>query len=213
MPYSRTRSAFRPTFSNSQWSRTGSTSPSTAAPSAYETGAVFWGEPGTNGQHSFYQLVHQGRSSSRSTSSASRRRRPRSATATTSSCRTSSRRRSARVRQDRGGGTRRGHGRRRRPAPRLRGEPPVERAPRQGAEPVLRSARSWPSTSTACSRRGRSGASTRSISGASRNREGPGAAHRPDHERGRARAPPGSSTNALHPSVPDAQMTCSRGRS
>jgi glucose-6-phosphate isomerase len=26
----------------------------------YETGAVFWGEPGTNGQHSFFQLVHQG---------------------------------------------------------------------------------------------------------------------------------------------------------
>ena len=26
----------------------------------YETGAVIWGEPGTNGQHSFYQLVHQG---------------------------------------------------------------------------------------------------------------------------------------------------------
>ncbi len=26
----------------------------------YETGAVFWGEPGTNGQHSFYQLIHQG---------------------------------------------------------------------------------------------------------------------------------------------------------
>jgi glucose-6-phosphate isomerase len=25
-----------------------------------ETGAVFWGEPGTNGQHSFYQLIHQG---------------------------------------------------------------------------------------------------------------------------------------------------------
>ena len=24
------------------------------------TGAVFWGEPGTNGQHSFYQLIHQG---------------------------------------------------------------------------------------------------------------------------------------------------------
>ena len=28
----------------------------------YETGAVFWGEPGTNGQHSFYQLIHQGTS-------------------------------------------------------------------------------------------------------------------------------------------------------
>src|SRR5579885_1532052 len=26
----------------------------------YETGPVFWGEPGTNGQHSFYQLIHQG---------------------------------------------------------------------------------------------------------------------------------------------------------
>ena len=26
----------------------------------YETGAVYWGEPGTNGQHSFYQLIHQG---------------------------------------------------------------------------------------------------------------------------------------------------------
>jgi glucose-6-phosphate isomerase len=27
---------------------------------SYETGAIFWGEPGTNGQHSFYQLIHQG---------------------------------------------------------------------------------------------------------------------------------------------------------
>jgi glucose-6-phosphate isomerase len=26
----------------------------------YETGAVYWGEPGTNGQHSFFQLLHQG---------------------------------------------------------------------------------------------------------------------------------------------------------
>jgi len=29
-------------------------------PVDYSTGAVFWGEPGTNGQHSFYQLLHQG---------------------------------------------------------------------------------------------------------------------------------------------------------
>jgi glucose-6-phosphate isomerase len=29
-------------------------------PVDYETGAVVWGEPGTNGQHSFYQLIHQG---------------------------------------------------------------------------------------------------------------------------------------------------------
>jgi glucose-6-phosphate isomerase len=26
----------------------------------YGTGAIYWGEPGTNGQHSFYQLIHQG---------------------------------------------------------------------------------------------------------------------------------------------------------
>jgi len=26
----------------------------------YDTSAIYWGEPGTNGQHSFYQLIHQG---------------------------------------------------------------------------------------------------------------------------------------------------------
>jgi len=26
----------------------------------YQTGPIYWGEPGTNGQHSFYQLIHQG---------------------------------------------------------------------------------------------------------------------------------------------------------
>jgi len=29
-------------------------------PVGYDTGAIYWGEPGTNGQHSFYQLIHQG---------------------------------------------------------------------------------------------------------------------------------------------------------
>jgi glucose-6-phosphate isomerase len=29
-------------------------------PVDYQTGPIFWGEPGTNGQHSFYQLLHQG---------------------------------------------------------------------------------------------------------------------------------------------------------
>ena len=32
------------------------------APVDYPTGPVYWGEPGTNGQHSFYQLIHQGTS-------------------------------------------------------------------------------------------------------------------------------------------------------
>jgi glucose-6-phosphate isomerase len=30
------------------------------APVEYQTGPIYWGEPGTNGQHSFYQLIHQG---------------------------------------------------------------------------------------------------------------------------------------------------------
>jgi glucose-6-phosphate isomerase len=29
-------------------------------PVDYATGPVIWGEPGTNGQHAFYQLIHQG---------------------------------------------------------------------------------------------------------------------------------------------------------
>lgn len=29
-------------------------------PTAYQTGQIIWGEPGTNGQHAFYQLIHQG---------------------------------------------------------------------------------------------------------------------------------------------------------
>jgi glucose-6-phosphate isomerase len=30
------------------------------AKASYDTGPIYWGEPGTNGQHSFYQLIHQG---------------------------------------------------------------------------------------------------------------------------------------------------------
>ncbi|MGB0244916.1 MAG: glucose-6-phosphate isomerase, partial [Candidatus Nanopelagicales bacterium] len=30
------------------------------SPVTYDTGAIYWGEPGTNGQHSFFQLLHQG---------------------------------------------------------------------------------------------------------------------------------------------------------
>ena len=41
-------------------SRTASASPSTARRSTTATGPVVWGEPGTNGQHAFYQLIHQG---------------------------------------------------------------------------------------------------------------------------------------------------------
>lgn len=30
------------------------------APVGYDTGEVFWGEPGTNGQHAYFQMLHQG---------------------------------------------------------------------------------------------------------------------------------------------------------
>ncbi len=35
------------------------------APLPYATAPVIWGEPGTNGQHAFFQMLHQGRMSSR----------------------------------------------------------------------------------------------------------------------------------------------------
>ena len=62
-PSCRTRSTWcgsRPTCSSSAWSPTASPSSSTATPVDTQTGEIFWGEPGTNGQHAFYQLLHQG---------------------------------------------------------------------------------------------------------------------------------------------------------
>ena len=52
-------------------------------PVDYATSPVYWGEPGTNGQHSFYQLIHQGTRPSPSISSPSRSRSTRWATITT----------------------------------------------------------------------------------------------------------------------------------
>jgi glucose-6-phosphate isomerase len=49
----------RPTCSSSTWSPTASRSPWTAT-GVLATGPVVWGQPGTNGQHAFYQLIHQG---------------------------------------------------------------------------------------------------------------------------------------------------------
>ena len=103
----------------------------------YETGAVFWGEPGTNGQHSFYQLIHQGTKLipvdligfGKTLESAGRPPRHPHVERLRAG-------RGARVRQDRGAGARRGNRRRRRPAPDLRGEPPLERPPRRAADTV-----------------------------------------------------------------------------
>ena len=52
--------AFRRTCSSCRWRATASASTSTARRVDYQTGPIFWGEPGTDGQHSFYQLLHQG---------------------------------------------------------------------------------------------------------------------------------------------------------
>ena len=98
-------------------------------PVDYETGAVYWGEPGTNGQHSFYQLIHQGtklipvdligfaeepqppRRPSRHLDLERLRPGP-----------------GARLRQDRGRGAGRGHARARRPPPCDGGQPADQRA-------------------------------------------------------------------------------------
>ena len=53
-------SAFRRICSSSRWRATASTSRSTANAWITRPGPIYWGEPGTNGQHSFYQLIHQG---------------------------------------------------------------------------------------------------------------------------------------------------------
>ena len=97
----------------------------------YQTGAIYWGEPGTNGQHSFYQLIHQGTKLipvdliGFANTLNPLRRPPRPADVERVCAG-----RGARVREDRGGGARRGHAGRDRPAPRDGGQPADERAPR-----------------------------------------------------------------------------------
>ena len=167
-PTNSTSSAFRPTCSNSRWRATASTSRSSGAPVEHDTGPIYWGEPGTNGQHSFYQLIHQGT-----------RLIPLDFIAFVEALnplgehhdilianvfaqgealafgKTAERSQSRR------------HARLARAAPDLRRQPPVEHAPARRSSRRRRSA-SWSrSTSTASSRRARSGTSTPSISGAS----------------------------------------------
>jgi hypothetical protein len=50
----------RPICSNSTWNPTASLSASTASRSRPRRDPIVWGEPGTNGQHAFFQLLHQG---------------------------------------------------------------------------------------------------------------------------------------------------------
>ena len=59
-PTSSTCSGCPPTCSSSTWRATASASIATGARSTVQTVPIVWGEPGTNGQHAFYQLLHQG---------------------------------------------------------------------------------------------------------------------------------------------------------
>ena len=136
--------------------------------SAYQTSPIYWGEPGTNGQHRFYQFIHQGTKldpvrlhrvrPDRSTLSAS----------TTTCCwRTSSRRpkRWPSARHPAGQG--RGHAGLAGAAPSVRGQPPAEHNPCRTTHAGDARQSLSPCTSTASSPRAPSGTSTRSISGAS----------------------------------------------
>ena len=104
------------------------------APVDYDTGPIVWGEPGTNGQHAFYQLIHQGTrivpcdligflhpGEDLSSPPRPAAREPRRAG------------RGARVREDGRRGARRGRAGGGRAAPRARGQPAVERAGRRTA--------------------------------------------------------------------------------
>ncbi len=59
-PTASASAASRRTSSSSTWRATASRSTSTGGRSRPAPGPIVWGEPGTNGQHAFYQLIHQG---------------------------------------------------------------------------------------------------------------------------------------------------------
>ena len=59
-PTTSTCTASPPTSSRATWRATARASRARASPVDTVTGPVIWGEPGTNGQHAFYQLIHQG---------------------------------------------------------------------------------------------------------------------------------------------------------
>ena len=86
-------SASPPTSSRATWRATASASPRRPAIVDYDDGPLVWGEPGTNGQHAFYQLIHQGtRLDPVRFPRAARDAQPARASITTSCSRTSSRR-------------------------------------------------------------------------------------------------------------------------
>lgn len=60
LPYDQYLSRFAAYFQQGNMESNGKSVTKAGEPVKYDTGPVIWGEPGTNGQHAFYQLLHQG---------------------------------------------------------------------------------------------------------------------------------------------------------
>ena len=60
LPYDQYLEHFAAYFQQGDMESNGKGVTKSGAPVAYETGPIIWGQPGTNGQHAFYQLIHQG---------------------------------------------------------------------------------------------------------------------------------------------------------
>ena len=60
LPYDQYMHRFAAYFQQGDMESNGKGIDKNGEPVTYETGPVIWGEPGTNGQHAFYQLIHQG---------------------------------------------------------------------------------------------------------------------------------------------------------
>jgi len=62
LPYDQRLSRFAAYLQQQDMESNGKSVTLNGKPVEYETGPIVWGEPGTNGQHAFYQLIHQGTS-------------------------------------------------------------------------------------------------------------------------------------------------------
>ncbi|WP_019990548.1 glucose-6-phosphate isomerase [Rudanella lutea] len=60
LPYDQYLHRFAAYFQQGDMESNGKSTDRTGNPTDYQTGPIIWGEPGTNGQHAFYQLIHQG---------------------------------------------------------------------------------------------------------------------------------------------------------
>lgn len=60
LPYDQYMHRFPAYFQQGNMESNGKSTDRAGQPVAYATGPIVWGEPGTNGQHAFYQLIHQG---------------------------------------------------------------------------------------------------------------------------------------------------------